>query len=148
METQDPIKVRLLEAAGEEFAAKGYDAAGARSVSVPRPTWRPSTTISGTKSSSTFKRSWTRIAAAPGGEEVDPSLPPAAQLRCFIHHFLAHVLAIHDPEDWRHRLMLREMLHPTVASDVLIREAIRPKFERLARILPPNAVARRPMIGS
>ena len=45
------------------------------------------------------------------------------------------VLAINHPEDWRHRLMLREMLHPTSASDVLIREAIRPKFERLQEIL-------------
>ena len=31
--------------------------------------------------------------------------------------------------------LLREMLHPTSASDVLIREAIRPKFERLTQIL-------------
>ena len=31
--------------------------------------------------------------------------------------------------------MLREMLQPTSASDVLIREAIRPKFERLQQIL-------------
>ena len=63
------------------------------------------------------------------------SLSPATQLRCFIHHFLSRVLAINHPEDWRHRLMLREMLHPTSASDVLIREAIRPKFERLLGIL-------------
>ena len=32
METQDPTKVRLLEAAGEEFAAKGYDAARIRTI--------------------------------------------------------------------------------------------------------------------
>jgi hypothetical protein len=30
---------------------------------------------------------------------------------------------------------MREMLHPTPASDVLIREAIRPRFERLIGIL-------------
>ena len=45
------------------------------------------------------------------------------------------MLAVHDPDDWRHRLVIREMLHPTSASDVLIREAIRPRFERLVRIL-------------
>ena len=48
------------------------------------------------------------------GEEDESALTPAEQLRCFIHHFLCHVLAINDPDDWRHRLMLREMLHPTV----------------------------------
>ena len=31
--------------------------------------------------------------------------------------------------------MLREMLHPTSASDVLIRERIRPRFEQLQQIL-------------
>jgi len=69
------------------------------------------------------------------GEEISASLAPAEQLRCFIHHFLSRVLAINHPDDWRHRLMLREMLQPTSASDVLIREAIRPKFERLEQIM-------------
>ena len=32
METQDPTKVRLLEAAGEEFAGKGFDAARVRTI--------------------------------------------------------------------------------------------------------------------
>src|SRR5262249_51555557 len=63
------------------------------------------------------------------------SLDEPDQLRDFIHHFLCRVLAINNPDDWRHRLLLREMLHPTLASDILIREAIRPKFERLTRIL-------------
>src|SRR5262249_20725931 len=63
------------------------------------------------------------------------SLGAPEQLRDFVHHFLCRVLALHDPDDWRHRLLLREMLHPTSASDILIREAIRPKFERLTQIL-------------
>ena len=70
----------------------------------------------------------------PDAEAVIP-LAPAEQLRCFVHHFLSNVLAINRPHDWRHRLMLREMLHPTSASDILIREAIRPKFDRLQGIL-------------
>ena len=37
--------------------------------------------------------------------------------------------------------MLREMLHPTSASDVLIREAIRPRFERL-QADPPAVLSR------
>ena len=76
-----------------------------------------------------------RCGVDAGARTCRPSLAPAEQLRCFIHHFLSRVLAINHPDDWRHRLMLREMLHPTSASDVLIREAIRPKFERLEQIL-------------
>ena len=69
-----------------------------------------------------------------GPPSPSPS-PPAEQLRCFIHHFLTRVLAVQDPDDWRHRLMHREMLHPTKAFDVLLAETIRPRFEKLRGIL-------------
>ena len=75
------------------------------------------------------------MGSRPDEEDGVEPASPAEQLRGFIHHFLSRVLAINDPDDWRHRLMLREMLHPTSASDVLVREAIRPKFERLKGIL-------------
>ena len=32
MEAQDPTKVRLIEAAGEEFAGKGFDSARVRTI--------------------------------------------------------------------------------------------------------------------
>ena len=71
----------------------------------------------------------------PGRRRGSEAGEPAEELRAFIRHFLCRVLALQDPDDWRHRLVLREMLHPTSASDVLIREAIRPRFERLMGIL-------------
>jgi TetR/AcrR family transcriptional regulator, regulator of cefoperazone and chloramphenicol sensitivity len=36
---------------------------------------------------------------------------------------------------WHHTLMLREMLQPTKASETLVREAIRPRFDQLREIL-------------
>jgi len=136
METHDPIKVRLLEAAGEEFAAKGYDAARVRSICERAEANLAAVNYHfGDKEQLYVQAVLDAHRCGAGGEEVDPSLAPAEQLRWFIHDFLSRVLAINHPDDWRHRLMLREMLHPTVASDVLIREAIRPKFERLAQIL-------------
>jgi hypothetical protein len=36
---------------------------------------------------------------------------------------------------WHHALMLREMLQPTAASETLVKEAIRPRFDRLKEIL-------------
>jgi len=64
-------------------------------------------------------------------ELAAPGLSPAQRLRLFIRHFLERVLAMNWPEDWQHRVMLREMLAPTSFSEVLVREGIRPRFERL-----------------
>ncbi|MFI5457008.1 MAG: CerR family C-terminal domain-containing protein [Isosphaerales bacterium] len=138
MESQDPIKVRLLEAAGEEFAGKGYDATRIRAICE-----RARANIAAVNYHFGDKKQLYvevvlnahQCGVDAGVEDVSPTRAPAEQLRCFIHHFLSRVLAINHPDDWRHRLMLREMLQPTSASDVLIREAIRPKFERLEQIL-------------
>jgi TetR/AcrR family transcriptional regulator, regulator of cefoperazone and chloramphenicol sensitivity len=138
MEVQDTTKVRLLEAAGEEFACKGFDAARIRTICE-----RAGANVAavnyhfGDKEQLYVQAVLVAHRCGFEGEDEVPADPlaPAEQLRGFIHHFLARVLSINDPDDWRHRLMLREMLHPTTASDVLIREAIRPKFERLSGIL-------------
>ena len=138
MEALDPTKVRLIEAAGEEFASKGYDSARIRTICE-----RAGANIAAVNYHFGDKEQLyveTVLHAhrcgfdTPVGEAAMPPAP-TERLRSFIHDFLCRVLAIHHPEDWRHRLMLREMLHPTLASDVLIREAIRPKFERLQGIL-------------
>ena len=136
METSDPTKDRLIEAAGEEFASKGYDSARVRTICE-----RAGANVAAVNYHFGDKDKLyveTVLHAHRCGLDTPDAASPAApadQLRCFVHHFLNHVLAINHPEDWRHRLMLREMLHPTSASDVLIREAIRPKFEHLQGIL-------------
>ena len=56
------------------------------------------------------------------------------------------MLAVNHPESWQNRLMIREMLAPTPFSEVLVREAIRPRFERmknLMRLICPEADDRR-----
>ena len=40
-----------------------------------------------------------------------------------------------NQDSWHHQLMLREMIRPSPASETLVREVIRPKFERLMMIL-------------
>ena len=138
MEAQDPTKVRLIEAAGEEFAGKGFDCARIRAICE-----RAGANVAAVNYHFSDKEQLyiaTVLDAHRCGldaPEADAAIlpAPADQLRCFIHDFLSKVLAINNPDDWRHRLMLREMLEPTSASDVLIREAIRPKFERLQGIL-------------
>jgi AcrR family transcriptional regulator len=138
MDDHDPTKVRLIEAAGEEFAGKGFDAARIRAICD-----RAGANVAAVNYHFGDKEQLyveTVLDAHRCGMEhgddfsaVGPD--PAQQLRGFIHHFLARVLAIHHPDDWRPRLMLRELLQPTSASDVLVRESIRPHFERLQAIM-------------
>jgi TetR/AcrR family transcriptional regulator, regulator of cefoperazone and chloramphenicol sensitivity len=138
MEALDPTKVRLIEAAGEEFAAKGYGSARIRTICE-----RAGANVAAVNYHFGDKEQLyveTVLHAHRCGfdtPDAAAAMPPAPaeQLRSFIHHFLSRVLAIHQPDDWQHRLMLREMLQPTMASDVLIREAIRPKFDCLQGIL-------------
>ncbi len=87
-----------------------------------------------------------RCGLDPDEQRFDPGLSPAERLRAFIHHFLDRVLAMNRPEDWQHRLMLREMLSPTPFSEVLVREMIRPRFDfmkGLMREICPDADDRR-----
>jgi AcrR family transcriptional regulator len=138
MEDQDPTKIRLIEAAGEEFASKGFDATRIRTICD-----RAGANVAAVNYHFGDKEQLYvqtvldahRCGMELGQDDAAVAAGPAEQLRSFIHHFLTHVLAINHPEDWRHRLMLREMLHPTSASDVLVRESIRPHFERLQQIM-------------
>jgi TetR/AcrR family transcriptional regulator, regulator of cefoperazone and chloramphenicol sensitivity len=138
VDAQDPTKVRLLEAAGEEFACNGFESARIRRICE-----RAGANLAAVNYHFGDKNQLyvdAVVAAHQCGinveaDDEESSLAPAEQLRCFVHHFLNHVLALNQVDDWRHRLLLREMMHPTSASDVLIRESIRPKFERLQAIL-------------
>jgi AcrR family transcriptional regulator len=136
MDGQDATKDRLLQAAGEEFAEKGFESARIRAICDRAQANVAAVNYHFGDKEQLYVQAVLEAhrCGIEAGEEGE-SGEPAEQLRTFIRHFLCHVLALHDPDDWRHRLVIREMLHPTSASDVLIREAIGPRFERLAGIL-------------
>jgi AcrR family transcriptional regulator len=149
MVAQDPTKSRLLEGAGEEFAEKGFELARVRAICD-----RAGANLAainyhfGDKEHLYVEvlREAHRCGLDPQEERFDRRLSPAERLRTFIHHFLGRVLAMNQPEDWQHRLMLREMLSPTPFSEVLVREMIRPRFElmrSLMREICPEADDRR-----
>jgi hypothetical protein len=73
---------------------------------------------------------------------------PADQLRRFIRAFIGQVLNDPEPGGWQRHLLLRELLQPTGAAEVLVRRVMRPTFERLVRVLRqicPGADERRLM---
>ncbi len=149
MVAQDPTKSRLLEGAGEEFAEKGFELARVRAICD-----RAGANLAainyhfGDKEHLYVEvlREAHRCGLDPDEQRFDPRLSSAERLRAFIHHFLDRVLAMNRPEDWQHRLMLREMLSPTPFSEVLVREMIRPRFDfmkGLMREICPQADDRR-----
>jgi TetR/AcrR family transcriptional regulator, regulator of cefoperazone and chloramphenicol sensitivity len=134
---QDDTKARLLEAAGEEFAEKGFEGATIRGIIE-----RAGANIAAVNYHFGDKeRLYVQavIEAARCGVEPNDaalaSLSPPDALRFFVRHFLSHVLAVGAHDSWHHRLMLREQLRPTHASETLVREVIRPRFQRLLGIL-------------
>ena len=149
---RDATKARLLEAAGEEFAEKGFekatirgicDRAGANVAAVnyhfgDKEQLYARAVIEAHRCEMREPEDW-RSAVS----HIDE---PKEQLRQFIAHFLTRVLAIEEEESWHHTLMLRELLRPTQASETLVREVIRPKFDLLRgflRKLRPEADERR-----
>jgi AcrR family transcriptional regulator len=140
MNGMDPTKSKLLEAAGREFAEKGYDGATVRSICNRAGVNPAAVNYHFGDKDQLYVRSVIQ-AHRCGGPELVPdeeffSVEPREQLRRFIYFFLKHVLAVQEDDvDWPRMLMLRELIRPTEASGTLVEEVIRPRFERLLRIL-------------
>lgn len=149
---RDATKTRLLEAAGEEFAEKGFEKATIRGICE-----RAGANIAAVNyhfgdkeqlyAQTVIEAHRCELEEPGGGEELFPQGgDPREQLRMFIGHFLKRVLAVQAEQSWHHTIMLRELLRPTQAAETLVREVIRPKFERLKALLQairPDADDRR-----
>ncbi len=138
MATLDATKTRLLEAAGEEFAEKGFAGATIRSICKRAEANVAAVNYYFGDKEQLYTQAVIeahRCGVPAWSESEIEEGPPAEQLRLFIHHFLSGVLAINRESSWQHALMLREMIRPTSASATLVREVIRPKFERLKAII-------------
>lgn len=137
MDGIDGTRERLLDAAGAEFAERGYAEATVRSI-LKRAGMGNVAAVNyyfGDKER-LYEQAVIEAHRCDLGAEGDhPDAEPAERLRLFIRHFLSRVLAIGSTSDWRQRLMLREMMTPTAASDALVRDAIRPRFDRLTAVL-------------
>jgi AcrR family transcriptional regulator len=132
----DPTKARLLDAAGQEFAEKGYEGATVRAICDRAHVNLAAVNYHFGDKELLYEQAVLE-AHRCGGEmppAPDDSLSPAESLRQYIHYFLSHVVALRD-STWHQALMLREMVTPTRASEVLVREAIRPRFDRLSGII-------------
>ena len=144
----DPTKARLLEAAGEEFAEKGFAGATIRSISRRAGANVAAINYYFGDKERLYEAAVVEAHRCGMGEDdppVDLDAGPTDVIRRFVRRLLDNVMRGRDGS-WGRDLMLREMIQPTTASDSLVRETIRPRFERMLgalKALCPEADDRR-----
>lgn len=133
----DDTRTRLLEAAGQVFAEKGYRAATVREICR-----RAGANVAAVHYYFGDKKAlYVATVGYAHGSETGLPLPhwpqnaPAEQrLRLFIEHTLATHFEEKGPP-WKARLMIRELTEPTEACVALVDAFVRPRAMLLHQIL-------------
>lgn len=140
----DDTRIRLLEAAGEVFAEKGFQAATVREICS-----RAGANVAAVNYHFGDKQRLyvevMRYAHRGFAERPLPQWPPGTpveeKLRAFVEQMLADMQEESGPS-WRRRLMMREMAEPTEACLAVMYAFIQPRKEVLRgilrEILPPD----------
>jgi len=143
----DDTKLRLLNAAGEVFAEQGFEKATVRDICA-----RAGANIAAVNYHFGGKDKLYNAAVLywqPEALEKHPPLlgltdaaPAEERLKAFVHSILRRMFDPGRPS-WHGKLMAREMIAPTSASELKCVEYVRPLTEILGRILRdligPNA---------
>ena len=134
----DEPRVRLLLAAGREFAKKGYEAATVRDICLAAGANLAAVNYYfGDKQrlyiESVKHAHEERVRQVPE-PHWEPGTPPDRKLREFLGNTLERMLGFGQPP-WQVRLMLREILQPTEACRELVEDYFRPHFQSLVSIL-------------
>jgi AcrR family transcriptional regulator len=132
-------RARLLNAAGEVFAEKGFKSATVREICQ-----RATANVAAINYHFGDKhRLYTQVlrfshACAldrhPSDLGMNDRSTPEERLRVFIHSFVQRVFDDGRPA-WQGKLMSREMVEPTKALDYLIRQEIGPRRDQLKQTL-------------
>jgi AcrR family transcriptional regulator len=139
MTTHDDTQERLLQAAGELFAEKGFEGAtvreicqraGAGNIAAVNYYFRDKDRlyIEAVKSACLRQAEHFPFPDWPAGT------PPEVKLRDFIGVLLNRMQG-HDSAPWARALFLRELAYPTAACTEFVQRVVRPNAELLTRIL-------------
>ena len=130
---------RLLEAAGEIFAEHGYRAATVRQIcEKARANIAAVNYHFGDKEGlyMAVLRSVHRATAEkyPPNLGVSPVTTPEEKLRVYVRSLLLRIFDEGRP-GWHTKIMMREMIEPTRALDMLVEEGARPLHQELSSIV-------------
>jgi len=145
-ESRDP-RVRILLAAGREFAERGYEAATVRDICTAAGVNVAAVNYYFGDKRRLYVESVRhaheeRIRRVPQ-PDWPADTPAAVKLRDFVGNMLERMLGTGQPP-WQVRLMMREMLQPTEACRELVEDFIRPYFGMLLAILDELVAGRLP----
>lgn len=133
----EPIRDRLIAVAGPAFARRGFEGVSIRDIC--RDAGMSVAAVNyhfGDKQS--LYAACLETAQAECNDRtlaaVDPTAPPQERLRGFIAGMLASQIAPEKPA-WHMELMLREMVHPTEATRLVVERFIQPLAVTLREIL-------------
>jgi AcrR family transcriptional regulator len=143
----DATRERILYAAGPIFAEKGFAAATVREICAAADANLASVNYH-FRDKDTLYLETVRLAHTLRVEQVPlPPWPrgasPKEKLAGFIRTVLSRMLGT-DELGWQTRLLMREMIHPTIACQPLVEDFIRPQLSQLLAILDellPSATA-------
>ena len=136
----DDAQARVLEAAGQIFAAKGYEGATIReicqqaAVNIAAVNYyfrdKEHLYIEAVKSACQRQAEQVPLPAWPDGT------PAVAKLHDFIQTFVRRMIDRSPVQSqWHRQLVLREMAQPTAACGEMVRDVIRPQAVVLSGIL-------------
>ena len=130
--------MRILAAAGREFAERGYEAATVRDICTAAGVNLAAVNYYfGDKRrlyiESVKHAHEERLRQVPQ-PDWPPGTPPREKLRDFVGAMLERMLGAGQPP-WQVRLMMREVLQPTEACRELVEDYIRPHFEILLGVI-------------
>lgn len=134
----DTTRVRILEAAGQMFAERGFESTTVRDICQAAGANIAAVNYYFGDKERLYIEAVVRAhrwrldqATLPNW---DANTPPRKRLADFIHTFFRRVLG--GPDDtWRTRLVMREIMQPTAACAEIAQSNIRPQFEILQGIL-------------
>lgn len=137
VDPRDP-RVRILSAAGPEFAEHGYEAATVRDICTAAGVNVAAVNYYfGDKKrlyiESVKHAHEERLRRVPY-PEWPPGISPSVKLHDFVENTLERMLGLTQPP-WQVRLMMREVIQPTEACRELVEGYIRPHFAMLVAIL-------------
>jgi AcrR family transcriptional regulator len=134
----DNTRHRIIDAAGEIFAERGFEATTVRDICHAAGANIAAVNYYFGDKQRLFVEAvlrahrWRMSQAALPDWTVDT--PPKKKLTDFIATFIRRVRT--GPKDtWQNRLIMREMMRPDAACAEVVRDSIRPQFELLLAIL-------------
>jgi TetR/AcrR family transcriptional regulator, regulator of cefoperazone and chloramphenicol sensitivity len=129
---------RILSAAGQEFAERGYEAATVRDICLAAGVNLAAVNYYFGDKQRLYVESVKHAHEQRAGQvplpEWSAGTPPQRKLRDFVGNLLERMLGFGQPP-WQVRLMMREVLHPTDACRELVEDYVRPRFTLLVSIL-------------